>query len=147
MGEKWIKEVWSNAGGTRRFRIFVSKNDHTVCRSVIEAEADRILSTNHLDGINPAAVPKLVEACKALNDVESWNQEDSLGNAGDWAKGLHCGLEDRDIHDRYDACDYGFDAGVERALEFVQCALAEALALAETPPDAETKEVSDGRRG
>lgn len=46
--------------------------------------------------------------------------EPSVDCTGEYETGLFCGLEDRDIYYRYDACKYGFEAGVERALEWAQ---------------------------
>lgn len=45
---------------------------------------------------------------------------DEMNNTGKWRVGLHCGLEDRNITNRYQACDYGFDAGADRALEWAK---------------------------
>lgn len=54
---------------------------------------------------------------------------------GDMRKGLHCGLEDRDIFDRYDAADYGFEDATERWIEWARneadAALTPAAAQAE----------------
>lgn len=63
-------------------------------------------------------VPELVAACKdiATGPID----EPQIDLTGEYHTGLHCGLEDRDIVDRYDACDHGFEKGVERALEWAQ---------------------------
>ena len=44
---------------------------------------------------------------KALLDEATTNPE------GDYYLGLRCGVEDRDIHDRYDAVEYGWDQAFE----------------------------------
>ena len=68
---------------------------------------------------------KLLAACEALSSGE-WDS--AVNNCGDYQRGLHCGVEDRSIHDRYQAADYGFERGVERAAEHVSNELAEAIA-------------------
>lgn len=55
--------------------------------------------------------------------------EPSIELTGEYHTGLHCGLEDRDICDRYDACDYGFGKGVERALEWAYSVVETGLSL------------------
>ena len=39
---------------------------------------------------------------------------------GDMRKGLQCGLEDRDIINRYEAAEYGFDDATERWFEWAR---------------------------
>lgn len=56
--------------------------------------------------------------------------EPQIELTGEYHTGLHCGLEDRDISDRYDACDYGFEKGVERALEWAYGVVETAIAKA-----------------
>jgi len=46
------------------------------------------------------------------------------------AEGLGCGLEDRGITNRYEAMAYGFDRGVEAAMENVHGAIADVLNVA-----------------
>lgn len=47
--------------------------------------------------------------------------EPQLELAGEWETGLFCGLEDQNLQsDPYGACRYGFEAGVERMLEWAQ---------------------------
>ena len=43
------------------------------------------------------------------------------------AQGMGCGIEDRDIMDRYDAAEYGWDAAVERYQEWIRNAVNDAL--------------------
>ena len=44
---------------------------------------------------------------RALLDEAATNPE------GDYYTGLRCGVEDRDIYDRYDAAEYGWDQAFE----------------------------------
>lgn len=46
---------------------------------------------------------------------------------GDWQTGMFCGLEDRDITDRYDACIYGYEMAIERINEWALCGIKQAL--------------------
>jgi len=71
----------------------------------------------------------------AARIVHTWNCHDELLGAaeeaaenpgGDYYLGLHCGLEDRDITDRYDAADYGW----EKAFEYIESILLPAIAKA-----------------
>ena len=64
------------------------------------------------------------ERCQQILDKGPVD-EPQMDNTGEWQTGLHCGLEDRGIGDRYEACDHGFECGVERALEWARNALAE----------------------
>ena len=48
-----------------------------------------------------------IERLRALLDEASTNPE------GDYYLGLRCGVEDRDIYDRYDAAEYGWDQAFE----------------------------------
>lgn len=50
---------------------------------------------------------------------------------GEWIKGMFCGLEDRDITDRYDACLYGYNRAIEKVNEWVIEILEEVLAINE----------------
>ena len=79
----------------------------------------------------------LKAALDLLVSEDAINGEETLQNVGDWQRGRHCGIEDRGITDRYEACDYGFDCGVERALEWVGSVVAAALAERE-PASAES---------
>lgn len=57
----------------------------------------------------------------------------AVNNTGAYHTGLHCGVEDRDLQGRgYDAADYGFERGVERAFEWVHNTLR--TAIASSPP-------------
>lgn len=46
---------------------------------------------------------------------------------GDWQTGMFCGLEDRNITDRYDACMYGYNHAIERVKEWALCGINQAL--------------------
>ena len=50
---------------------------------------------------------KEIERLRALLDEATTNPE------GDYYTGLRCGVEDRDIYDRYDAAEYGWDQAFE----------------------------------
>lgn len=39
--------------------------------------------------------------------------------AGEYYTGLHCGIEDRDIYDRYEAANYGWESAFEYVLSVV----------------------------
>ena len=60
-------------------------------------------------------VGQLVEA---LTRIANCTDAPDIDATGDWQKGLHCGVEDRDCRDRYDGADYGHTVGVEKALEW-----------------------------
>ena len=46
---------------------------------------------------------------------------------GEWQTGMFCGLEDRGITDRYDACLYGYNHAIERVNEWALCEIEQAL--------------------
>ena len=64
-----------------------------------------------LDGAKPQPDPLLIEARDAMNDAR--NPE------GDYYLGLRCGVEDRTIHDRYEAAEFGWN----QAFEYIDSAL------------------------
>lgn len=55
-----------------------------------------------------AALTRIVE-CEDAPDID-------IG--GEARLGLHCGVEDRNLRDRYEGADYGYAQGVERALRW-----------------------------
>ncbi len=65
----------------------------------------------------------------ALRAIKSGpTDEPQIDLTGDYEKGLFCGLEDVGLQgDGYGACRYGFEAGVERALEWAQGLATDAL--------------------
>ncbi len=73
-------------------------------------------------------------AATALEEIAAGPvDEPQIDLTGDYLTGLHCGLEDQNIDDRYDACDYGFWKGVERACEWAQGIAQGAIDAAPTP--------------
>ena len=50
---------------------------------------------------------------------------------GDWQTGMFCGLEDRGITDRYEACMYGYERALEKVQEWVLCDFEAAIANAQ----------------
>ncbi len=58
----------------------------------------------------------LLAACK--NAVKQMQDEPVQGQ-GEWDRGLFCGLEDRDITDRYDACRHGYDKALDKVQEWI----------------------------
>lgn len=76
-----------------------------------------------------ASHERLLGACKAL--AAGPVDEPQIDLVGDYQKGLFCGLEDRgEQSDGYAACLYGFNEGVERALEWAQGEVHDAIAEA-----------------
>ena len=73
------------------------------------------------------AAPDLYKVLEdALKNMESDAVQCNIG----WQAGLFCGLEDRNITDRYEACMYGYEQALEKVQEWVLCGFAEALAKA-----------------
>lgn len=70
-------------------------------------------------------VDKLVTA---LEDAVTNMGHDAVEGVGEWETGMHCGLEDRGITDRYEACRYGHDVALEKVQEWIIDGLTEALA-------------------
>jgi hypothetical protein len=79
-----------------------------------------------------AMLGKCVEALKRIAGCADAPDIDAIG---DWQKGLHCGVEDRECRDRYDGADYGHTVGVERALEWASNEAKHALASLPTTQD------------
>ena len=53
---------------------------------------------------------------------------------GEWQTGLFCGLEDRGLqNDAYEACLFGYERGVEAAIEWMQFHACEAAAALDQP--------------
>ncbi|KKM82687.1 hypothetical protein LCGC14_1317040 [marine sediment metagenome] len=72
-------------------------------------------------------VEKLVGALEgALKAME----EPAVQATGEWETGIFCGLEDRDITDRYEACMYGYERALEKVREWVLGDFEEILAEA-----------------
>lgn len=73
-------------------------------------------------------VTKLLEACKVA--LEAMDKP-AVQATGEWQQGLFCGLEDRNITDRYEACMYGYEQALEKVQEWVLCNFEIAIAEAE----------------
>ena len=57
-------------------------------------------------------------ATLALERISNCEGAPDIDPIGDWQFGLHCGLEDRGLHNRYDCANYGHSVGAERCLEW-----------------------------
>lgn len=105
-----------------------------ICAGVAQVATETL--QEKLDAVT-AQRDTLLAALKEIEDGPT--DEPQVENTGEWQTGVYCGLEDRDIRDRYQACDYGFEKGAERAIEWAQNVVAAAIAKAEpktvTPPD------------
>ena len=66
---------------------------------------------------------------EALTRIANCTDAPDIDATGDWQKGLHCGVEDRDCRNRYDGADYGHTVGVEKALEWASNEAKHALAM------------------
>lgn len=67
------------------------------------------------------AVEVLAAAVASVKDRnEAWPELTTTMTAG-----LFCGVEDKDIRDRYEAARYGYDDALERCEEFIQNAVAD----------------------
>ena len=75
------------------------------------------------------AFPAMEKACKDIEDGPDSNCAE-IHLTDNYQQGLFCGLEDRDITDRYDACMYGFEKAVERVTEWAQGMVEAAIAAA-----------------
>jgi hypothetical protein len=69
------------------------------------AQVDEI---ERLEGEATSLVEAIEYASKGLEDPGE-----------DYRTGLHCGIEDRNIVDRYDAADYGWESAIEHVAQFV----------------------------
>jgi len=56
----------------------------------------------------------------ALQLIASAEDAPDLEVEGDARSGLHCGVEDRDLRDRYDGADFGYTVGAEKTLEWAR---------------------------
>ncbi len=64
---------------------------------------------------------------EALEDAVNHFESDSVQGSGDYHFGIHCGLEDVNITDRYEACDYGHGCAVRRVRDEIIIYLEQAL--------------------
>lgn len=67
---------------------------------------------------------KLVEA---LANIQEQMECPAIQCEGKWQTGMFCGLEDRGITDRYDACLYGYNHAIERIEEWALSGIDESL--------------------
>lgn len=77
-----------------------------------------------------AAVADAAKVLDGLDDFPDLNQ-------GQMRFGLRCGVEDRDIHDRYEAAEYGFEDAAERCAEWAKNQAAAIRKLPEKEPSDE----------
>jgi len=68
---------------------------------------------------------------EALTRISKATDAPEIDATGDWQRGLHCGVEDRDCRDRYEGADYGHAVGVEKGLEWARNEAQHALELME----------------
>jgi len=82
-----------------------------------------------MSNTTPAFTPEEREGLWALLIAKA-DEDDAVHNRGEFHTGNYCGLEDRAITDRYQAFDYGFDEGADRAFEFFKDELDTVLSFA-----------------
>ena len=70
---------------------------------------------------------------EALKRIATCQDAPDIDATGDWQKGLHCGVEDRDCQDRYQGADYGHAVGVEKGLEWASNEAKAALGSNDAP--------------
>lgn len=61
----------------------------------------------------PGIANSLVWAADEIDRLRALLDEATTNPEGDYYTGLRCGVEDRDIYDRYDAAEYGWDQAFE----------------------------------
>lgn len=71
-------------------------------------------------GVSQAVVQErlvrhLLDALKRIAECED---SPDIDIGGGYQFGLHCGVEDRGLRDRYEGADYGYARGVEATLEW-----------------------------
>lgn len=75
-------------------------------------EMDKLAAENVALALENLAMKQIVDSVTNLDNEPQYHDE-----------GMGCGLEDRDITDRYDACRYGWDEAMERVYgEVIPCA-------------------------
>ena len=87
------------------------------------------------DVASSAVLGSMIEA---LTRIANCIDAPDIDATGDWQKGLHCGVEDRDCRDCYDGADYGHTVGVEKALEWASNEAKHALAMLPNIPSSAT---------
>ena len=74
---------------------------------------------------------KVAKLLVLLNNAIENMDSPAVSCQGEWQTGMFCGLEDRGITDRYDACMYGYEHALERVREWVLGEFEAAIAEAE----------------
>lgn len=75
-------------------------------------EMDKVATENMALALENVAMKQIVDSVTNLDNEPQYH-----------AEGMGCGLEDRGITDRYDACRYGWDEAMERIYgEVIPCA-------------------------
>ena len=86
------------------------------------------VSNEHADFYNANMINKALDRISTLESQLKELKDQLEGSialvdcdnpAGEYYAGLHCGVEDRDITDRYEAVDYGWD----QAFEYIESCL------------------------
>jgi len=70
---------------------------------------------------------RIEELEKTLRDALEAMDKPAVQATGDWQTGMFCGLEDKNITDRYEACIYGYEQALEKVQEWVLCDFEAAL--------------------
>jgi len=65
-----------------------------------------------------AAERACAEMRSSLERIKNATDSPEIYISGDYQIGLHCGVEDSSLGDRYEGADYGYSQGVERTLEW-----------------------------
>jgi len=84
-------------------------------------------------GISGPTCDTVNEAVAEIERLRALLVEATTNPEGDYYLGLRCGIEDRDIYDRYDAAEYGWD----QAFEYVESVAA--LGSVITPQEGDEK--------
>lgn len=82
----------------------------------IESQQDLIIA---LKMVQKKTAARIEELEKAIEESRDTIETDAVQGTGEWQTGMFCGLEDRNITDRYDACQYGYEAALDRVREWV----------------------------
>ena len=88
-----------------------------------------IVTKDHFNQLELVAVSRS-ELLKACENAVKQMQDDPVQGVGEWQQGLFCGLEDREINDRYEACQYGYNKALDKVQERIIDELATAIAKA-----------------
>ncbi len=81
-----------------------------------DLEAAETVQTTETPAVDlPRLVRHLLDALKRIAECE-YSPDIDIG--GEYQFGLHCGVEDRGLSDRYQSADFGYSRGVEATLEW-----------------------------